>query len=38
MTYRFVEPLTLVGAFYFVVSYLSARALRSLETRDEVRA
>jgi polar amino acid transport system permease protein len=38
MTYRFVEPLTLVGAFYFAVSYLSARALRSLETRDEVRA
>ena len=38
MTYRFVEPLTLVGAFYFVVSYLSARALRLLETRDEVRA
>jgi polar amino acid transport system permease protein len=38
MTYRFVEPLTLVGAFYFVVSYLSARALRSLEARGEVRA
>jgi polar amino acid transport system permease protein len=38
MTYRFVEPLTLVGAFYFVVSYLSARALRALESRDEVRA
>jgi polar amino acid transport system permease protein len=37
MTYRFVEPLTLVGAFYFVVSYLSARALRSLETPDEMR-
>jgi polar amino acid transport system permease protein len=38
MTYRFIEPLTLVGAFSLVVSYLSARALRSLETRDEVRA
>jgi len=38
MTYRFVEPLTLVGAFYFAVSYLAARALRSLETRDDVRA
>jgi polar amino acid transport system permease protein len=38
MTYRFVEPLTLIGVFYFVVSYLSARALRSLEARDEVRA
>jgi polar amino acid transport system permease protein len=38
MTYRFVEPLTLVGAFYFVVSYAAARALRSLEVKDEVRA
>jgi polar amino acid transport system permease protein len=38
MTYRFVEPLTLVGAFYFVVSYVAARGLRSLETREEVRA
>jgi polar amino acid transport system permease protein len=38
MTYRFVEPLTLVGVFYFAVSYISARALRSLETRDEIRA
>jgi polar amino acid transport system permease protein len=37
MTYRFVEPLTLVGVFYFAVSYVSARALRLLETRDEVR-
>jgi polar amino acid transport system permease protein len=37
MTYRFVEPLTLVGAFYFAVSYVSARALRALETRDEIR-
>ncbi|HEX9465601.1 MAG TPA: ectoine/hydroxyectoine ABC transporter permease subunit EhuD [Alphaproteobacteria bacterium] len=38
MTYRFVEPLTLVGAIYFAVSYLSARAIRSLETKDEIRA
>jgi polar amino acid transport system permease protein len=38
MTYRFVEPLTLVGVFYFVVSYAAARALRSLEARDEIRA
>jgi polar amino acid transport system permease protein len=38
MTYRFVEPLTLVGAFYFVVSYASARALRRLEAKDEIRA
>ena len=35
--YRFVEPLTMVGAFYFLVSYLSARAVRSLEARDAVR-
>jgi polar amino acid transport system permease protein len=38
MTYRFVEPLTLVGLFYFVVSYAAARVLRSLEARDEIRA
>jgi polar amino acid transport system permease protein len=31
--FRFVEPLTLVGVFYFVVSYASARAIRSLEAR-----
>jgi polar amino acid transport system permease protein len=37
MTYRFVEPLTMVGVFYFAVSYASARALRSLEMSDEVR-
>lgn len=38
MTYRFVEPLTMVGAFYFAVSYVAARALRSLEVSDEIRA
>ena len=38
MTYRFVEPLTLVGIFYFVVSYAAARALRALEAKDEIRA
>lgn len=38
LTYRFVEPLTLVGAFYFAVSYLSARAIRSLEIKDAIRA
>ena len=38
MTYRFVEPLTMVGVFYFAVSYVSARALRTLEVSDEVRA
>jgi polar amino acid transport system permease protein len=35
--YRFVEPLTLVGLFYFVVSYAAARAVRSLEAKDAVR-
>src|SRR5262249_47175514 len=38
MTYRFVDPLTLVGPFYFVVSYLSAPRLRAAETGDEIRA
>jgi polar amino acid transport system permease protein len=38
MTYRFVEPLTMVGAFYFAVSYVAARGLRSLERREEIRA
>jgi polar amino acid transport system permease protein len=38
MTYRFVEPLTLVGLFYFVVSYAAARGLRALEAKDEIRA
>jgi polar amino acid transport system permease protein len=33
VNYRYVEPLTLVGAFYFAVSFLSARAVRSLEAR-----
>jgi polar amino acid transport system permease protein len=29
--FRFVEPLTLVAALYFVVSYVSARGVRALE-------
>lgn len=33
VNYRYVEPLTLVGAFYFAVSFLSARAVRSLEAK-----
>ena len=32
-TYRYLEPLTLAGILYFVVSYLSAVALRRLEKR-----
>ena len=33
VNYRYVEPLTLVGTFYFAVSFLSARAVRSLEAK-----
>ncbi|WP_233827669.1 ectoine/hydroxyectoine ABC transporter permease subunit EhuD [Paraburkholderia sp. ZP32-5] len=29
--YRYVEPLTLAGALYFVISYVSAKGLRRLE-------
>lgn len=32
--YRYIEPLTLVGAFYFAVSYLSAQVVRYLERRN----
>jgi polar amino acid transport system permease protein len=37
INYRFIEPLTLVGAFYFVVSYISAKSLRALEAKDALR-
>jgi len=33
VNYRYVEPLTLVGAFYFAISFLSARLVRSLEAK-----
>jgi polar amino acid transport system permease protein len=33
VNYRYVEPLTLVGAFYFAISFLSARIVRSLEAK-----
>jgi polar amino acid transport system permease protein len=29
--FRYIEPLTLAGVLYFVVSYASARLIRSLE-------
>jgi len=32
-TYRYLEPLTLAGFLYFIVSYPSALALRRLERR-----
>jgi polar amino acid transport system permease protein len=33
VNYRYVEPLTLVGAFYFAISFLSAPIVRSLEAK-----
>jgi len=33
VNYRYVEPLTLVGALYFAISFLSARIVRSLEAK-----
>lgn len=33
INFRFVEPLTLAGAFYFVISYVAAKAVRGLEVR-----
>jgi len=36
LEFRFVEPLTLAGTFYFVISYVSARALRSWEVHYAV--
>ncbi len=35
--YRYIEPLTLVGAFYFVISYLSAQGVGYLERRSGTR-
>jgi polar amino acid transport system permease protein len=34
ISYRYVEPLTLAGVLYFIVSYASARGIRQLETKD----
>ncbi len=31
INFRYVEPLTLAGFFYFVISYISARGIRRLE-------
>ncbi len=36
INYRYVEPLTLAGFFYFVISYIAARGLRRLETSHAV--
>lgn len=36
--FRFIEPLTLVGLFYFVISYTAAKGVRHLEARNAVRS
>jgi polar amino acid transport system permease protein len=37
MRFRFIEPLTLVGVFYFIISYTAAKGVRHLEARNAVR-
>jgi polar amino acid transport system permease protein len=32
-SYRYLEPFTIVGLFYFVVSYISSTGVRRLEAR-----
>ena len=34
--FRFIEPLTMVGMMYFVISYAAARGVRFLEARNAV--
>jgi polar amino acid transport system permease protein len=36
LEFRYIEPLTLAGAFYFVISYAAARALRAWEASHAV--
>jgi polar amino acid transport system permease protein len=36
INFRYVEPLTMVGAIYFAISYTAARLVRSSEARDAV--
>ena len=36
INFRYVEPLTMVGAIYFVISYTAARLVRGSEARDAV--
>lgn len=36
-SFRFIEPLTLAGGLYFIVSYISARGVRVLEARNAER-
>jgi polar amino acid transport system permease protein len=38
LEFRFIEPLTLAGAFYFIVSYTAARGVKLLERRNVVGA
>jgi polar amino acid transport system permease protein len=37
MYFRYIEPLTMVGVFYFIVSYTLARLVRRLEFRGAAR-
>ena len=37
LEFRYVEPLTMAGLFYFVISYIAARGIRRLETAHVVR-
>ena len=34
LEYRFIEPLTMVGALYFLVSYAAAYGVKILEQRN----
>lgn len=36
ISFRYVEPLTMVGALYFAISYTAARLVRGSEARDAV--
>ncbi len=38
MEFRYVEPLTMAGFFYFVISYTAARGIRRMEARHVVHA
>lgn len=38
INFRYVEPLTMAGAFYFVISYAAARVLRKAEATHAIHA
>lgn len=37
LRFRFIEPLTTAGAFYFLISYTAARGVKYLELRNRLR-